>query len=256
MITMRGAERPANIKWSRPFLPQLKPPPTVAARDMFVDIADGPSTPQEETALQGLLEVTASVPLAISLMASVASAEGYTAALSRWEAERTVLMSEGFDKRSKLEKSILVSLNSPRLSVTPHARHLLCLLSLLPDGTSDVDLMQAGVPIPDILFTKSLLLRTSLAYVDQDRRLKVLAPIREYMLMAFPPPKTIVVAMRDHFYDLLRTWDRRKQLPSKTFIPLLMANLGVVVTFVTSLLRLNLRKFVTLMATSETLSLW
>jgi hypothetical protein len=146
MITTRGAERPAKIKWSRPFLPQLKPPPTVAARDMFVDIADGPSTPQEETALQGLLEVTASVPLAISLMASVASAEGYTAALSRWEAERTVLMSEGFDKRSNLEKSILVSLNSPRLSVTPHARHLLCLLSLLPDGTSDVDLIKPVFP--------------------------------------------------------------------------------------------------------------
>jgi hypothetical protein len=223
---MRGAERPASIKWSRPFLPQLKPLAAIAARAIFVDIADEPTAPQEEVALHGLLEATGNVPLAISLMASVASSEGYAVTLSRWEAEHTKLLSEGIDKRSNLEKSILVSLNSPRLSAVPHARDLLGLLSMLPDGVSDVDIVQSGVSVPNILSAKSLLLGTSLAYVDHDGRLKVLAPIRKYMLTAFPPPKTIVLEMRGHLYGLLRTWDQRQQLTSNSIISRLMGNLN------------------------------
>ncbi|KAF8144071.1 P-loop containing nucleoside triphosphate hydrolase protein [Mycena galopus ATCC 62051] len=226
LITMRGAERPASIQWSRPFLPQLNPLAAIAARATFVDIADEPTTPQEEVALHGLLEATGNVPLAISLMASVASSEGYAITLSRWEAEHTKLLSEGIDKRSNLEKSILVSLNSPRLSAVPQAMDLLGLLSMLPDGVSDVDLVQSGVSVPNILSAKSLLLGTSLAYVEHDGRLKVLAPIREYMLTAFPPPKIIILAMRGHLYGLLRTWDQRQQLTSNSIISRLMGNLG------------------------------
>ncbi|KAF7362528.1 NB-ARC domain-containing protein [Mycena venus] len=225
-ITMRGAERPENIRWSRPFLPQLKPLPALAARDTFIDIADKPSGSDEELALDGLLDATGNVPLAISLMANVASYEGYGPALARWEAEHTELISEGFDRRSNLEKSILISLNSPRIAATPHALHLLRLLAMLPDGTSDVELRQSDVPIPDILHTKSLLLRTSLAYLDHDGRLKVLVPIREYMNTISPPPKLVIMAMRNYLYELLRGWDQRRQLSSNSFIPHLTANLA------------------------------
>ncbi|KAJ7133123.1 hypothetical protein C8R44DRAFT_977428 [Mycena epipterygia] len=226
LVTMRGAERPEMVKWSRPFLSSLTPLELIAARDIFVDIVDAPAGPQEEAALAGLLEATGYLPLAISLMARVASFEGYSAALSRWEAESTALISDGFDKRSSLEKSILVSLSSPRLSSTSHARDLLRLLCILPDGISDADLVQSGVPIPDILLAKSLLLRTSLAYLDQDRRLKVLAPIREYIHAAFPPSRDLVITMREYLCGFLRIWDERRQLSSNHLIPQLTANLG------------------------------
>ncbi|KAJ7761829.1 hypothetical protein B0H16DRAFT_1530683 [Mycena metata] len=233
LITMRGAERPASINWSRPFLPQLKPLTTHAARQIFIDIADDPVGDVEATALDGLLEATGNVPLAISLMANVASYEGYIVALSRWDIERTELISEGMDKRSNLEKSILVSLNSPRLSTTPHAHQLLGLLSMLPDGTSEVEL-QCGIPIPDILRTKSLLLGTSLAYRDYDGRTKVLAPIREYMNAHSPPPKAIIRPMRIYLYEMLRTWDQRRSLSSNSFVPRLAANLGNIHSLVTA----------------------
>ncbi|KAJ7025633.1 hypothetical protein C8F04DRAFT_131623 [Mycena alexandri] len=234
LVTMRGAERPASVKWSRPFLPQLKPLTAHAARQTFIDIADEPAGPVEDTALAGLLEATGNLPLAISLMANVASYEGYIAALSRWEAERTKLISEGNDKRSNLEKSILVSVNSHRLSATPNAKRLLGLLSILPDGTSDVELTQSGIPIPDILHIKSLLLGTSLAYLDYDGRIKVLAPIREYMNTHFPVSTSLFQPMRSYLYEMLRTWDQRRPLLANSFVPRLAVNLGNVRSVVNS----------------------
>ncbi|KAJ7829607.1 hypothetical protein B0H13DRAFT_1916375 [Mycena leptocephala] len=40
VITMRGAERPAKVAWTHPFLPALKPLEQDAARQTFIDIAD------------------------------------------------------------------------------------------------------------------------------------------------------------------------------------------------------------------------
>ncbi|KAJ7112048.1 P-loop containing nucleoside triphosphate hydrolase protein, partial [Mycena crocata] len=39
VITMRGAKRPAKVRWSRPFLAPLKSLPHEAARQTFIDIA-------------------------------------------------------------------------------------------------------------------------------------------------------------------------------------------------------------------------
>jgi len=57
----------------------------------------------------------------------------------------------------------------------------LSLLSILPDGLSDVELRQIKLPIKDIFVCKAALIRTALAYRDEWERLKVLVPIREYM---------------------------------------------------------------------------
>ncbi|KAJ7742807.1 P-loop containing nucleoside triphosphate hydrolase protein [Mycena metata] len=40
LITMRGAERPSKVQWTRPFLLPLQPLPREAAQKMFLDIAD------------------------------------------------------------------------------------------------------------------------------------------------------------------------------------------------------------------------
>ncbi|KAJ7806673.1 hypothetical protein B0H13DRAFT_1929510 [Mycena leptocephala] len=47
MITMRGAERPAKVAWTRPFLQPLKPLDQDAARQTFIDIADNTHNPEE-----------------------------------------------------------------------------------------------------------------------------------------------------------------------------------------------------------------
>ncbi len=44
---MRGAERPAKVAWTHPFLPALKPLEQDAARQTFLDIADNTHDPIE-----------------------------------------------------------------------------------------------------------------------------------------------------------------------------------------------------------------
>ncbi|KAJ7266073.1 hypothetical protein C8J57DRAFT_1229481 [Mycena rebaudengoi] len=114
-ITMRGAERPSKMKWSRPFLAPLEPLSPSAARQNFSEVADHPNG-EEEEALAILVDLS-----------------GYTGTLALLEAENTALLLDGHDKRSNLERSITLSLGSPRIASSPNGKSL-ALLSVLPDG--------------------------------------------------------------------------------------------------------------------------
>jgi hypothetical protein len=152
------------------------------------------------------------MPLAISLLAHLVDEEGCSNVLSLWEEKKTSLISEGYDKRSNLDLSISLSLLSPRITSLPESQHLLSLLSILPDGLSGVDLVQSKLHIADILGCKSALIRTTLAYTDEHKRLKVLVPIREYMQKFHPPTIHLVQPLLHHFQQLLElyrsTYDR------------------------------------------------
>ncbi|KAJ7877767.1 P-loop containing nucleoside triphosphate hydrolase protein [Mycena leptocephala] len=200
IITMRGAERPAKVRWTRPFLLPLKPLGQVAAQQTFLDIADGNHDPEE---VGKVLALTDNMPLAINLLAHLADSEGCSNVLSRWEEEKTSLISDGYDRRSNLDLSISLSLSSPRLHAVPDAKDLLSLLSMLPDGLSDVELSQSKLPIDNILGCKTALIRTTLAYINEHKHLKVLAPIREYMQKTQPPGQHLVRPLLKHFQDLL-----------------------------------------------------
>ncbi|KAJ7912670.1 P-loop containing nucleoside triphosphate hydrolase protein, partial [Mycena leptocephala] len=201
LVTMRGAERPGRVKWNRPFLPPLEPLPPSASRKIFVDVADEPGD-GEESAFKDLLELSDSLPLAVSLMANIASFEGYSSTLARWQTENTTLLSEGHDKRSNLEKSITLSLSSPRISSSPHAKTLISLLSLLPDGIRPQDLLAGHVPIPNVRHCQSVLVGTSLAYMDGKGRLKMLSPIREFIRRVYPPSHSLSRPLGTYFQEL------------------------------------------------------
>ncbi|KAJ7824511.1 hypothetical protein B0H14DRAFT_3145662 [Mycena olivaceomarginata] len=224
-ITMRGAERPAKVKWTHPFLPPLEPLHPSASRQTFIEIADLPPS-EEESALEELLALSGNLPLAVSLMATVASYEGYSNTLRRWKIESTALLSEGHDKRSNLETSIMLSLSSPRMLSSPNAKNLLILLSFLPDGLSEVDMLSRdALDIPNILKCREALVRTSLAYVDQGR-LKALTPIRQYMKGVYLPPHEAVERLYRHWDTLLTLWRSHKELPSRELMSRLTSNLG------------------------------
>jgi hypothetical protein len=222
---MRGAERPGKVKWNRPFLPPLEPLPPSASRQIFVEVADEPRN-DEESALEDLLDLSGNLPLAVSLMANIASFEGYSITLSRWETENTALLAEGHDKRSNLETSITLSISSPRLSSSPHAKNLISLLSLLPDGIKPEDIIAGKVPIPNVRQCQSVLISTSLAYLDVNGRLKALTPVREYMRHAHPPSPSLCRPLRTYFQDLLKVWRSKHDLPSGNLAPDLVSHLG------------------------------
>jgi hypothetical protein len=200
-ITLRGAERPAKVQWSRPFLPPLEPLDHNAAQKIFIDIADGMHEPAE---VDKVLALTGHLPLAIDLLANLANTEGCSTVLTRWEEEKTSLISDGYDKRSSLDLSVALSLASPCLNSLPQAKELLSLLSMLPDGLSDADLIQSKLPLHNILGCKAILIGTSLAYCDPQKRLKVLVPIREYMQKSQPPGNHLVRPLLRYFQELLK----------------------------------------------------
>ncbi|KAJ7806837.1 hypothetical protein B0H13DRAFT_1511062, partial [Mycena leptocephala] len=200
VITMRGAERPAKVAWTRPFLQPLKPLEQDAAWKTFIDIADNTHDPEE---VDKILALTDNMPLAINLLAHLVDSEGCSNVLSGWDKEKTSLISDGHDKRSNLDLSISLSLSSTRLNSFPHSKELLSLLSILPDGLSDAELVQAKLPIDNIRGCKAALIRTTLAYSDEHKRLKVLVPIREYMQKIKPPRNHLVRPLLKHFKELL-----------------------------------------------------
>jgi hypothetical protein len=192
----------------------------VAAWNTFVEVADDG---HDDASVIELLELTGNLPLAVNLIASVAGSEGCAQALSRWKSESTRMLSEGYDQRSSLDISIMLSYTSPRM--TPGAQELLSILSMLPDGLTDADLVQAKLPIIDILACKTTLIQTSLAF-DQDQHLKVLVPIREHIFHIHPPANVLKLKLREHFHHILDLWDQFKNLNVVDILPQISRNLG------------------------------
>jgi hypothetical protein len=189
------------VAWTHPFLPPLKPLEQAAAQQTFIDIADNTHDPNE---VDKVLSLTDNMPLAISLIANLVDSEGCSHVLSHWEEEKTSLISDGYDRTSNLDLSISLSLSSPRLN--SHSKDLLSLLSMLPDGLSDVELVQSKFPIDNILGCKVALIRTALAYSDEHKRLKALAPIRDYMQKTQPPGNHLIQPLLKHFQELLELY--------------------------------------------------
>ncbi|KAF7341154.1 hypothetical protein MVEN_01850200 [Mycena venus] len=227
IVTMRGAERPTRIRWSRPFLKPLETLNRSAAKECFLDIVD---QMEDDSQLDALLDLTDNVPLAVTLLANITSYEGAESVRSRWSQETTSMLSEGVDKGTNLDKSIKISLSSPRMTSLPNARQLLSLLSLLPDGIPEGILTEISLPFDDVAKCRAALIRTSLAYIGQDRRIKVLTPIREYVRVTHPPTPQIFRPLKGYIYSLVHLSHNFQLLPSTGLVQMLSNNLGNIQT--------------------------
>jgi hypothetical protein len=172
-----------------------------AARETFMDITDSVHNIED---VDKVLLLADNMPLAVNLIAHLVDSEGISGVLNRWDVERTSILSEGYNPRTNLELSISMSISGSRITSAPHALDLLSLLSMLPDGLSNVELLQSSLPLDNILGCKSTLLRTALAYIDDQKRLKTLAPIREYMQKQHPPSNELIRPLFKHFRELLQ----------------------------------------------------
>ncbi|KAJ6492123.1 hypothetical protein C8R45DRAFT_1137211, partial [Mycena sanguinolenta] len=221
IITMRGAERPARVQWTHPFLSPLQPLSNNAAQQTFMDITDGSYSIES---FSQLLSFTANMPLAVDLLAHLVDYEGLENVLIRWQAEKTSMLSVGYDRKSNLDASISLSLSSPR--ITSASKELLSLLSILPNGLSDAELLQSKLPISNILSCKAVLLATSLAYQNNNKRLLALTPVREYVQQFLPPSPFLIHSIREHFYEILELYKKYTDGQLKPVISQITANLG------------------------------
>ncbi|TFK37285.1 hypothetical protein BDQ12DRAFT_753359 [Crucibulum laeve] len=215
VLTMRGVERPSKIRWTRPFLAPLEPLTNNAAEEIFRDIAD---IDNDDPDLLELLKLTDNLPLAVTLMAHLAETETCASVLLRWKQENTSLLSNGMDKISSLEKSISISISSPRMSATPDALELLSLLALLPDGLSEETLLQMKLPLDNVMKCRFILVSTSLAYVDGQGRVKALTPIREYICAYHPLQNSSLQSLNIFIHQMLGVLDYHEYLSKQQIV--------------------------------------
>ncbi|KAJ7703489.1 hypothetical protein B0H14DRAFT_3647334 [Mycena olivaceomarginata] len=163
VITMRGAERPAKVCWT-PFLSPLQPLSNYAAQQTFMDITDNAYTVED---INQLLQITDNMPLAVDLIAHLVDYEGLNNVLTRWEMRR-----HPFSLLGMTGTRIWI----PR--VTSGSRELLSLLSILPNGLSDAELVQSCLPIANILGCKATLLGYVIGILGWKQATSIIVPIR------------------------------------------------------------------------------
>ncbi|KAG8988881.1 hypothetical protein FRB93_003906 [Tulasnella sp. JGI-2019a] len=188
LVTMRGTlPGVGRIKWTKPELPSLSVLPVKAARDLYIEIDP---TAGNDTALEPLLSELDHMPLAVTLMAKVGSeGETPTELLKKWGLRGTdIIHEDGGDRRTSINLSIQVSLQSQLLKNNPDAIRLLSVLAVLPGGIRN-DIIHSVVPdISDPTKARSILLRTSLVYSRAETNsFHVLSPIRTYIARYHPP---------------------------------------------------------------------
>lgn len=197
IITMRGAEQPAGVAWTQPAFPTLQPFDLPAASQTFFSIA--PNLPHDQLAdVQKLLELVDCLPLAVRLLAVLAQVDAPASLLKRWQLESTGMLDRGDDKNSSLDVSLRISLSSPRLAYPPGCLSCLAVISLFPDGLSEVEGVEIFYGhIPGVRKCVVALKRAALVYSEMGR-LRVLAPIRAYVLTNHPPSEAHLAPLVDY----------------------------------------------------------
>lgn len=105
-MTLRGGERPRQVRWTRPFLPVLQPLPAPAALETFLDISD---VSADDPQLDELLTLTDHIPLTITIVAGLAAFEGCASLVARWHKEGRALLKDGLDHPPYIQKSIVTT---------------------------------------------------------------------------------------------------------------------------------------------------
>ena len=187
ILTMRGSQMPSGTRWSK-ILPPLQPVDADSAVAIFKAITQREA---DKYALK-LIKAMDYIPLAITLVANLVSVEGETTEnlWIRWQEELTSMVGNGSDRLTSLEKSIQLTLSGPRMQQDPGALRSLGAICLLPDGMSSETLRDCMSRFPDMSSIRkaiSTLRQNALVYEDPNKYLRVLSPIRLFVLLRHPP---------------------------------------------------------------------
>ncbi|EJD49024.1 hypothetical protein AURDEDRAFT_161957 [Auricularia subglabra TFB-10046 SS5] len=108
------------------------------------------------------------------------------------------MLDRGDNKHSSLDLSLRISLSSPRLAYTPDCLPCLAIISLFPDGLSEDEGIEIFYGrIPAVRKCVMALKRAALVYSEMGR-LRVLAPIRGYVLKHHPPLESHLIPLMDY----------------------------------------------------------
>ncbi|KAF7978282.1 hypothetical protein HWV62_1132 [Athelia sp. TMB] len=207
MITMRAANPPPGVQWTwRSTLSTLSPE---AAKDVFLAInpAFCRGLSSDDEILDHVLNELDCVPLAIHLFAQVSLGSSPDSSLKQWRKKRTQMLSlDQFteDRLESVEVSIALSITSLDATNHPGAIQLLGMLCLLPDGLLH---WEERLEIIEDTFDTAIrdlqrIQRFALAYASGEK-LRVLSPIRHFVLQRHPPDLKYVQCIYNIFWKLV-----------------------------------------------------
>lgn len=194
VVTIRGHRRPRGVPWQADM--EAERLTDAAAAEAFVKVSGKPKFANDPD-LSRLLVVLDGVPLAITLMARYAEVfEALGPVWSAWKSKRTAMLKDG-EEPDRL-RNIAVSYELSIGVLTAEARRLLSILAMLPGGVAyqDLDAVFADADEP------AYELRGRALVFDEGQRLRMLAPLREYMSDAHPPEAADEGRVVEHYLRL------------------------------------------------------
>lgn len=199
VLTLRGTERPGAVAWTAPLLAPLQPLNDDAAWQVVAGISD---LDDQSEHMDYLLRCVDNVPLGLVLMANLLQFEAPADIRSRWNSLKTSMLTRGSDRLSSLDVSIGLSVESPRMRAVPVTRTVLAILALLPRGAYDSDILLWMAESSLASRAVSILLACALAFRTSERRVQVLAPIREFVLSGLPLSHDHALPVYNHYFQL------------------------------------------------------
>jgi len=197
VVSVRGGERPFGPRWRESIY--LLPLEEENAQELFLAVAGekfhhDPLMPDLVSALDG-------VPIAVELIAYASQAEPDLRGIRlQWERKRTSLLrrAEGQDPITNIEFSFELSITGRRM--TQEARQLLFVMGLMPDGVAREDLEELMPENGEE--AAATLRRVGLAF-DEGGRLRLLAPLREYVRRQHEPDTEVIDRVMSHYLDMV-----------------------------------------------------
>ncbi|MGF7211884.1 hypothetical protein GGE65_006506 [Skermanella aerolata] len=199
LASVRSAQRPLGPAWRETVT--VGPLSLVDAKLAFLAIAGAKHSADE--LLDTLLGALDGLPLAITLMAYFAEPEpDLSGVWHQWQRERTELLRRpgSMTRLGNIAVSFELSITGSRM--TSPAQRLLSIAALLPDGIVHDDL---NALLPDEGTKAARVLRAVGLAHDEQGRLRLLAPVREYIVAAHPPEDADQERAMEHYIGLART---------------------------------------------------
>ncbi|KAH7098817.1 hypothetical protein BKA62DRAFT_711990 [Auriculariales sp. MPI-PUGE-AT-0066] len=222
VITSRGIILPGGIRWSNAAYATLEPFSADAAMETFDAIA-GTSENDDEHERTAAMELILSVdcmPLAVTLLARLAQCgEKPSELLSHWKRSHTAMLQTdplAVGRESNVAASIALSIKLLRAgSNNEEPLQLLAICAHLPSGLRSPVFDQLRPEFKDLDLVRRSLRSLALISVGSEGELKMLSPIRHFILKQHPISAQHLATMRRIYFDIAAS---APKAPSEQFV--------------------------------------
>lgn len=199
MLTMQGSTVLPPAFWQT----KLAPLSIHSAKIMFYSICP-PSYRYPSNQVETLLQQTDCYPLAILAVANACKSGFPPSQLSYGSYGSLRLDQTAADSFESLDESIRMSVNRTTIQQDSASTRLLSILSMLPSGALHTELRALAPSIPIANELAETLTRASLAYSDPGRRIRLLSPIRSYVLKYHQLDEQSREFLYNHYFSIAK----------------------------------------------------